>query len=286
MFYNPATLIPRGYPAEVHPVHHVNDEIPSRDLWVGAAGPDMDPEILSLIEQDLRRTRRAELGVENVLQVGRMLVQYAGHDAELGHQQGMSFVAAAFAVSAHQSLEDAYERFRQFMPVIRHLWLPRVSVPQESRDIFVRLARDRRWFRHLEDHGVEPDVYLMKAWHKFFGSWLLMQTFQACLPLLETEGFDGVMALTLAVLDRAGREICRRTPDVHGPAARFADGSHRGLCEFLTRPDGSLSSLRVMSGRINTRKLVNGSHRWLRTIRGVPQPGLLEWLPCTPQQAA
>lgn len=54
-------------------------------------------------------------------------------------------------------------------------------------------------------------MYLPQAWQQFFGNWVSMPVLQACMPFLEREGFDGMLALTLSVLDLAQRDILQQS---------------------------------------------------------------------------
>jgi len=166
------------------------------------------------IDLDLPRTRAGDAEVvESLPRVRTMLVQHVSHDTELGYCQGMSFVAAAFAVSPVPSSEDrfggaTYVRYRRFMARTRGLWLaPDFPLLAQGTDHFIFLARDRPWFRALEEHDVEPSMFLPQAWQAFFGSWLSLPVLKACMPFLEREGFEGMLALTLSILDRARRDI-------------------------------------------------------------------------------
>lgn len=66
-------------------------------------------------------------------------------------------------------------------------------------------------------NGVEPDMYLPRAWLGLFSCWLPLATRVLLLRSLE-EGMEPLLALTLAILDHVGR----RGHDV-GPVAERPD---------------------------------------------------------------
>eukprot|EP00927_Polykrikos_kofoidii_P068313 TRINITY_DN63681_c0_g1_i1.p1 TRINITY_DN63681_c0_g1~~TRINITY_DN63681_c0_g1_i1.p1 ORF type:complete len:817 (-),score=131.37 TRINITY_DN63681_c0_g1_i1:36-2486(-) len=176
----------------------------------GAPTAHVDLDAVRQMELDLPRTHPDnERVVARLGMVHAMLVQHIAEDPEIGYCQGLNSVAAVFAVAA-AGKDEAYARFRAFTRQMRSLWLPGLPLVKEGSDKFVALAGSRPWFEHLEKHGVDPTMYLPQAWLPLFASWLPVPTLIRCLGLLERNGFVGVMALTLAVLDALADELLER----------------------------------------------------------------------------
>jgi len=165
--------------------------------------PPLPLHVERQIELDLSRTFCGNESVAERMDVIReMLWQHCGKDEELGYVQGMNIVAAVFAVSAREK-SMACIRFADFVHSVRGLWLPEFPLFQSGGARFTKLAVSRPWFRHLSRH-VDIDMYLPQAWMALFATWLPLATVVQCIGLLEEHGFDGMLALTLAILDRAG----------------------------------------------------------------------------------
>jgi len=74
---------------------------------------------------------------------------------------------------------------------------------------FEALSKDRAWFRHFQDHDVEPDMYLPQAWLTMFTMWMPLPAVVGCLGLLEKEGFPAMLAMTVVLLDHVeGHLLC------------------------------------------------------------------------------
>lgn len=141
--------------------------------------------------------------------ISSMLLRYAAQDPDLGYCQGMHFVAALF-VATSESQGVAYWRFHAFMGAVRGMWLPGFALLQTGAAYFQQLAQSTRWSDHLRTHLVEPSMYLPQVWLTFFTVWVPRSTLAECLELLEGNGFAGVLAMTLAILDSASEHLLKQ----------------------------------------------------------------------------
>lgn len=168
-------------------------------------------DVIAQIDLDLPRSHSENPLIRRRLGVMRaMLLQHVAEDPELNYCQGMSFVAAAFAV-AIQSQAEAYRRFHRFIQRMRGLWLPGFPLLHEGTSQFEEVARNYSWFQQLEHQGLETSMYLPQAWMTLFANWLPLDSIVRCLPQLEETGFVGVMAMTLAVLDNLKTRLVQAT---------------------------------------------------------------------------
>lgn len=158
-------------------------------------------EAINQIDMDLPRSNSHDPFIAKRLGVMRsMLLRQMAEDPELGYCQGMNFVAASFAV-AFSNQTEAYAHFHAFIQRMRGLWLPGFPLLQEGIACFEEIASRCSWFKHLKQQGVETSMYIPQAWMTLFVTWFPLKTIVCCLPQLETNGFVGVMAMTLAFLD-------------------------------------------------------------------------------------
>lgn len=141
--------------------------------------------------------------------IRRMLLRHAAQDPELGYCQGMHLAAALFTANA-DSEGEAYARFCVFLKAVRGLWLPGLPLLQTGVVQFEAIARETEWFGHLRAHAVEPGMYLPQAWLLLFTTLLPLETLAGCLELMEANGFAGILAMTLALLDHASTQLMQR----------------------------------------------------------------------------
>lgn len=170
----------------------------------------VDAETIRTIDMDLPRTVGREPFV--YFQMGRiraMLLRQAAEDPQLGYCQGMNFVAAVFA-TASQSQGEAYERFHTFTTRLRGLWLPGFPLLKVATNKFVLLTQKKLWYKHLETHTVEPSMFLPQAVITMLALWLPISTIAQCLQLLEQHGLDGILAMTISVLDHNKKKLLRQ----------------------------------------------------------------------------
>ncbi|CAE7726470.1 DUSP9 [Symbiodinium sp. CCMP2592] len=146
---------------------------------------------------------------KRIERIRALLIRQAAHDPELGYCQGMHLSAAIF-VAASESQGEAYWRFHGFTTALRGLWLGSSSFPllrsgcacfQEGSKK-EELAKGRPWFQHLMALKIDLNLYLAQAWLGLFGLWLPFSVLVQCIQLLEGSHMAGLLAMTLALLDR------------------------------------------------------------------------------------
>merc|ERR1712046_114762 len=112
---------------------------------------------------DIPRTSGGDALVDARIGILRsMLLRHAAEDPDLGYCQGMNFVAAVFAADSKKQ-NEAYARFKAFMHELRDLWMPGFPLLEPGTAQFQELSQSRKWYHHLEKHGVEPCMYLPQA---------------------------------------------------------------------------------------------------------------------------
>jgi hypothetical protein len=164
----------------------------------------LDPQIIQQLDMDLPRTHPQHPHVQERRALIRdMLIQQAALDHELGYCQGLNFVAASFAL-ASSSESEAHIRFQRFVRQTRDMWLPGFPLLTSGTAHFEKLAKDRSWFRHLKEQGVLTQSYLPQQWMALFATWMPLQTLEGILEFLECQGFAGMLAMSLAILDHIG----------------------------------------------------------------------------------
>jgi len=172
--------------------------------------PRLDTHSTESIEQmelDLPRTYPEDSRVAARLGMVRsIMLRHMMDDAEVGYCQGLNCVAAVFALAAH-GYDEAYARFWMFTRQVRGLWLPGFPLFRDGEAWFESAAASRPWHQHLEAKNVEPSMYLPQAWMTLFSSWLPLSILLQCVGLLESDGFNAIMAITLAVLDNVQDEL-------------------------------------------------------------------------------
>lgn len=166
---------------------------------------------MRLLDLDLKRTYASDPAVQSRRAVVReMLLRRLAEDPEVGYCQGLSFWAAPFAVAC-DSKHEAYSRFLSLTQRMRALWLPGLPLLRDGSELFTAAADDRPWFKHMEEHGVHTSMYLPQVWVALFSQWLPMSSLLECLPFLEVRGFEGIISLTLAVLEEVSPELMKLT---------------------------------------------------------------------------
>jgi len=178
-----------------------------------AAEADLDhyQDHMRLLDLDLKRTYASDPAVQSRRAVLReMLLRRLAEDPEVGYCQGLSFWAAPFAVAC-ESKHEAYSRFLSLTQRMRALWLPGLPLLRDGSDLFAAAADDQPWFKHMEEHGVHTSMYLPQVWVALFSQWLPMSSLLECLPFLEVRGFEGIISLTLAVLEEVSPELMKLT---------------------------------------------------------------------------
>lgn len=140
---------------------------------------------------------------ERIERIRSLLIRQAAHDPELGYCQGMHLTAAIF-VAASESQGEAYWRFHGFTTALRGLWLGSSSFPllRSGCACFQELAKGRPWYQHLMALKLDLNVYLAQAWLGLFGLWLPFSVLVQSIQLLEGSHMAGLLAMTLALLDR------------------------------------------------------------------------------------
>lgn len=140
---------------------------------------------------------------KRIERIRSLLIRQAAHDPELGYCQGMHLSAAIF-VAASESQGEAYWRFHGFTTALRGLWLGSSSFPllRSGCACFQVLATGRPWFQHLMALKIDLNLYLAQAWLGLFGLWLPFSVLVQCIQLLEGSHMAGLLAMTLALLDR------------------------------------------------------------------------------------
>lgn len=121
---------------------------------------------------------------------------------------------------------EAYRRFHGLVRSLRGLWQPGFPLLNEGAKVFRALAQDHPWFPHLVAHGLEPFMYLPQAWLGVLHSWLPLDTVGGCLDFLEKHGFDGLIALSLVVIQLASPALMVLTEHTELSAAMTHLGRH------------------------------------------------------------
>lgn len=171
---------------------------------------DVSSETIHAIDVDLPRTGCCEPLVRcRMGRIRAILLRLVAEDPQLGYCQGMNIVAAVFA-AASSSQDEAYTRCHAFIQGMRGLWLPGFPLLEVGTARFVSLAQERTWFLHLQAHGVKLSMFLPRALLTMLAMWLPMVTMVQCLDLLERSGLDGLLAMTLAVLDHAQTRLLQQ----------------------------------------------------------------------------
>lgn len=161
----------------------------------------VDAETVALIDLDLSRTLRDDPLVRpRVGWMRSLLLRHVATDPKLGYCQGMSLVAAVFAV-ASSSQKEAYFRYRNFILRLRNLWLPGFPLLKVAMSRFEEMAKTQPWYRHLLQHGVETSMYLPQALLTLFSAWLPVSTVLHCLSHLEKTDMIGLVAMAVTVMD-------------------------------------------------------------------------------------
>lgn len=201
---------------EVHKVHNVSRSFSQQGLPIDSSQTDeVDAASMELIELDLCRTFNddALITEERRGWIRSMLRRHAASDPGLGYCQGMTLVAGVFAAASGDESE-AYARFKSFMSRLRSLWLPGFPLLQAAVEQFEGASQARRWFKHLQTHGVDTTMYLPQALLTLFGSWLPLETLLSCINILESSCMTGMVAMAVAVMDLASaRLLSKRSMD-------------------------------------------------------------------------
>lgn len=79
---------------------------------------------------------------------------------------------------------------------------------------FAEVAKTTAWYEHLCSHAVRLNSCLSEAWLTMFTTWLPLPTLVECLEFLEGHGLSGVLAMTLALLDEAAKDILEAEDEV------------------------------------------------------------------------
>jgi len=150
----------------------------------------------------------AGVAQERIGGIKTLLLRYAAQDPELRYCQGMHLVAAAFT-AASCSQGGSYFRFQAFVRSVRGLWLPGFPLLEAGLMYFAEVAKPTAWSEHLRAHDVGLNSCLSKVWLTMFTTWLPLPTLVDCLEFLEGHGLSGVLALTLALMDKASEDIIK-----------------------------------------------------------------------------
>lgn len=188
--------------------HRFNLAEPPRSY---AQDREVDADIINLIDLDIPRTACGDPLVGRRLGTIRaLLLRHVAEDRELSYCQGMSFVAAIFAV-ASDNQEGAYQRFSAFMRSARGLWLPGFPLLKEATVFFQAAAKQRRWFQHLQSQGIDMGMYLPQALLSMLGLWLPLNTILQCIDIIEQEVLAAMIALTVVILDSVETRLCHQS---------------------------------------------------------------------------
>lgn len=175
-----------------------------------------DDGSVELIDMDLCRSFQDDEALitdERRGWIRSMLVRHAASDPCLGYCQGMTLVAGIFAADSKDE-DEAYARFKAFMGDVRSLWLPGFPLLQSAMEQFETAAQARGWYKHLQAHGVDTNMYLPQGFLTLFGSWLPLSTLVTCLSILEKGCMTGMVAMAVSVMDLAsGRLLSKRSMD-------------------------------------------------------------------------
>eukprot|EP00930_Biecheleria_cincta_P089627 TRINITY_DN78965_c0_g1_i1.p1 TRINITY_DN78965_c0_g1~~TRINITY_DN78965_c0_g1_i1.p1 ORF type:complete len:369 (+),score=60.73 TRINITY_DN78965_c0_g1_i1:45-1151(+) len=185
--------------AAAHRINRTHEQSPTNRSYI--LDQAVDVEDVKQLDLDLPRTASGDPLLRACIgRVRAMILRHLAEDAQLGYCQGMTLVAAAFAVGSRNQ-EEAYGRFAAFLRRVRGLWLPGFPLLEPAMTAFGVLADKRSWSAHLARHGVDRGMFLPQAMLTLFVSWMPLTSLIRCLPFLEEEGLAGVVALAVAILD-------------------------------------------------------------------------------------
>jgi len=217
--------------------------------------PKLDEETLRQIDIDLPRTYSEDSAVATRRDLIRaVLVRQCIADVEVKYIQGMSFVAAAFAL-AYDSEDEVFTHFHKFVTSVRGFWLPGFPLVEEGTMHVEMLAESRPWFQHFRKFDVSPDAYLPRMWLPLFAKWLPRALLSQLVGIFESEGFAGVLAATLACLDHHGEHF-------------LAIDSEEGLLLALRA-----ESLVVRTQEIDCTTFLRAVSEWLPVVTASLQQG-------------
>ena len=161
-----------------------------------------EKQVMEQIDLDLPRTfpHVREVDVQRA-SIRYVLLNYSRSNPHIGYCQGMSFPAAVLCANLPQS--DANTRFQSCLEKVRELWLPGFHIFETVKLAFDALLehQSQTLARSFQAQDVILDVFLLDAWLTMFARWLPFQMLQHVLDFVESQGFSGVLSLTVAVVN-------------------------------------------------------------------------------------
>lgn len=142
-----------------------------------------------------------------------VLLTYSRSNPHIGYCQGMSFPAAVLCANLAESAANA--RFQSCLEKVRELWLPGFHIFETVKQAFDALLahQSQALAQSLQAQDVILDVFLLDAWLTMFARWLPFKTLFRVLDFVESQGFAGVLSLTVAVVNSHCQSIVGEKAD-------------------------------------------------------------------------
>eukprot|EP00435_Cladocopium_sp_Y103_P038803 s564_g10.t1 len=139
--------------------------------------------------------------------IRNVLLTYSRSNPHIGYCQGMSFPAAVLCANLSESAANA--RFQSCLEKVRELWLPGFHIFETVKQAFDALLahQSQALAQSFQAQDVILDVFLLDAWLTMFARWLPFKMLFRVLDFVESEGFSGVLSLTVAVVNSHGQSI-------------------------------------------------------------------------------
>lgn len=161
-----------------------------------------EKQVMEQIDLDLPRTfpHVREVDIQRA-SIRYVLLNYSRSNPHIGYCQGMSFPAAVLCTNLSQSAANT--RFQSCLEKVRELWLPGFHIFETVKQAFDALLehQSQTLARSFQAQDVILDVFLLDAWLTMFARWLPFQMLQRVLDFVESQGFSGVLSLTVAVVN-------------------------------------------------------------------------------------
>ena len=142
-----------------------------------------------------------------------VLLTYSRSNPHIGYCQGMSFPAAVLCANLAESAANA--RFQSCLEKVRELWLPGFHIFETVKQAFDALLahQSQALAQSLQAQDVILDVFLLDAWLTMFARWLPFKMLFRVLDFVESQGFAGVLSLTVAVVNSHCQSIVGEKAD-------------------------------------------------------------------------
>eukprot|EP00438_Fugacium_kawagutii_P031447 Skav200323 [mRNA] locus=scaffold1760:67411:71588:- [translate_table: standard] len=190
------------------PAHDAQETPVGVEISQADEASNHEKQVREQIELDLPRTFPNTPEVDSQrASIRKVLLTYSRLNPHIGYCQGMSFPAAVLCANLSESA--ATERFQSCLEKVRELWLPGFHIFETVKQAFDALLahQSQALAQSFKAQDVILDVFLLDAWLTMFARWLPFNMLFRALDFVETQGFSGVLSLTVAMVNSHGQSI-------------------------------------------------------------------------------